>query len=403
MIPIEEVQAVFTASYIILFLLACGIYTICLFAYRLLLSPLARFPGPKLAAITSWYEVYFDVVLDGRFMWEIDRMHEEYGPIVRINPFEIHIKDADFYNTLYAGPTKKRDKYSWFLSTGVPTSTFSTADYDHHRLRRGMLSPYLSRAAIRDLESVIQQKVHLLCGHLRSAMEKRAAMELHQCFISLAVDIVSTYAFGKSNGFNLLNAGALDDKWKAGINGSFEKFLLTRHFPWLIGLFRLLPLSISALICPSCRNIYSMETEIETQMISVYLKNRDGISENGIFPEIMNNEKLPAAERMLPRLTDDAKLLMVAGTDAPSQVLAITMFHILHNQSVYRKCQGELEDNIPNPQDIPPLRVLERLPYLTAIIKEGLRISAVVTSRLPRIVPDEKLEYRGWQIPAGVR
>ena len=101
-------------------------------------------------------------------------------------------------------------------------------------------------------------------------------------------------------------------------------------------------------------------------MVSVYLKNRDGFSENGIFPEIMNNEKLPAAERMLPRLTDDAKLLMVAGTDAPSQVLAITMFHILHDQSVYRKCQGELEDNIPNPQDIPPLRVLERLPYLVS-------------------------------------
>lgn len=271
MIPIEEVQAVFTASCIILFLLACGIYTICLFAYRLLLSPLARFPGPKLAAITSWYEVYFDVVLDGRFMWEIDRMHEEYGPIVRINPFEIHIKDADFYNTLYAGPTKKRDKYSWFLSTGVPTSTFSTADYNHHRLRRGMLSPYLSRAAIRDLESVIQQKVHLLCGHVRSAMEKRAAMELHQCFISLAVDIVSTHAFGKSNGFNLLNAAALDDKWKVGINGSFEKFLLTRHFPWLIGLFRLLPLSISALICPSCRNIHFIETVRYNQMnLNIY-------------------------------------------------------------------------------------------------------------------------------------
>jgi cytochrome P450 len=36
-------------------------------------------------------------------------------------------------------------------------------------------------------------------------------------------------------------------------------------------------------------------------------------------------------------------------------------------------------------------------------VKEGLRISAVVTTRLPRIAPDEALIYGKWRIPAGVR
>jgi cytochrome P450 len=36
-------------------------------------------------------------------------------------------------------------------------------------------------------------------------------------------------------------------------------------------------------------------------------------------------------------------------------------------------------------------------------VKEGLRISAVVTTRLPRIAPDEALIYGRWRIPAGVR
>lgn len=36
-------------------------------------------------------------------------------------------------------------------------------------------------------------------------------------------------------------------------------------------------------------------------------------------------------------------------------------------------------------------------------MKEGLRLSAVVTSRLPRIAPQEQLEVNEWQIPAGVR
>lgn len=49
--------------------------------YRLYLSPLSKFPGPKFAALTLWYEFYFDVVKQGRYSWEIAKMHEHYGKI----------------------------------------------------------------------------------------------------------------------------------------------------------------------------------------------------------------------------------------------------------------------------------------------------------------------------------
>lgn len=37
-----------------------------------------------------------------------------------------------------------------------------------------------------------------------------------------------------------------------------------------------------------------------------------------------------------------------------------------------------------------------------AVIKESLRLSALVTSRLPLISPDNALFFREWEIPAGV-
>lgn len=56
-----------------------AIYLLGLVIYRLYLSPLAKFPGPKLAACSKWYEFYYDVVLRGQFTFQIQRMHQKYG------------------------------------------------------------------------------------------------------------------------------------------------------------------------------------------------------------------------------------------------------------------------------------------------------------------------------------
>jgi hypothetical protein len=52
--------------------------------YRVFLHPLAKVPGPKLAALTTWYEAYYDIVKKGQYIFEVGRMHEKYGKRSRV-------------------------------------------------------------------------------------------------------------------------------------------------------------------------------------------------------------------------------------------------------------------------------------------------------------------------------
>ena len=54
-------------------------YTVYGAVYRLYLIPVSKFPGPRLAALTFWYEFYYDVVKRGQYTWKIRDLHRQYG------------------------------------------------------------------------------------------------------------------------------------------------------------------------------------------------------------------------------------------------------------------------------------------------------------------------------------
>lgn len=55
------------------------VYLLGLVVYRLYFSPLAHFPGSKLAAATGWYETYLDVFKGGQFIFQLEKWHQQYG------------------------------------------------------------------------------------------------------------------------------------------------------------------------------------------------------------------------------------------------------------------------------------------------------------------------------------
>src|ERR1700744_5701082 len=83
------------------------------------------------------YTVYTNVVL---------------GPIVRITPHELHVMDSSFYDEIYAGGNRKRNKYTPFVRFyGVPESVLGTADHNLHHLRRKLLNNYFSKRSISNI------------------------------------------------------------------------------------------------------------------------------------------------------------------------------------------------------------------------------------------------------------
>ena len=87
----------------------------------------------------------------------------------------------------------------------------------------------------------------------------------------------------------------------------------------------------------------------------------------------------------------------------PSRTLTllVTTCQIVANQEIRVKLYRELETAMPNPNVVPPLQDLEQMPYLTAVLLEGLRVGNVSAFRLLRAYPDTALSYGDFKIPAG--
>lgn len=60
-------------------IVASALYGAGLAFSRLFLSPLSKFPGPKLAALTRKYESYYEAVQNYEYVWKIKKLHQSYG------------------------------------------------------------------------------------------------------------------------------------------------------------------------------------------------------------------------------------------------------------------------------------------------------------------------------------
>ena len=116
-----------------------------------------------------------------------------------------------------------------------------------------------------------------------------------------------------------------------------------------------------------------------------------------IFYDILQSNS-PPQEKSTPRLQDEAQLIIAAGVTTTGWALTVASFHIINNPAVFEKLRDELICAMPKPTSQLDCSELERLPYLSACIREGIRLSYGVTARNPRLF-SKPIRYKGWVIP----
>lgn len=99
----------------------CFLFASCAIAliiYRLQFHPLAKFPGPKLTAITTLYEMYFDCFLGGKFSKNIDEMYAKYGMLYSKNNCpDLTSKKAPLFASILGSFTLKTQNISRNFTT----------------------------------------------------------------------------------------------------------------------------------------------------------------------------------------------------------------------------------------------------------------------------------------------
>lgn len=259
------------------------------------------------------------------------------------------------------------------LNRWTRDSAFKTIDHDLHRQRRNQLSPFFSKASVRTLEPLILNKIDRLCTRLE---EESGVVTLTHAFVALTVDIISSVCFGVPYGY--LENKHFAREWHANLVSSSRAGSSIRQFPWLHRVLTYFPRigpraardGVAADMVRQ-RNLRKNIGEVMSRRDRGEKLSGEGLT---IFDSMLDAD-VPVSERSTSRLINEAQAVTGAGAMTTANALDTTFYHLLANPSCMNLLFEELCSAIPDPVSIPSVAELESLPYLNAVVHEGLRLS----------------------------
>ncbi|KAF5870711.1 putative cytochrome p450 protein [Botrytis fragariae] len=336
-------------------------YTVLLYLYRITLHPLASFLDPRLAPITLWYEFYHDFFDGGRYIFKIKEMQENYGPIVRVTLDGLQINDPSFVPELMPAAGRRRNKCVRLMQMfGFVKASAATIDHDSHRMRRGPMSKFFSKESIRRIEPRMKLQIEKLFARLREFQETGEPINCLPMFGAFTNDLISEYAFGFNP--NWLGAPNFNAAFYHMMDGFHNFGPLAVQFSWFIPMINAIPKALRQSMNPGGNKFVEFKQELLSNIDKANRAKAASLQEGKevktLFDEITAS-KIPEIEKQRSRLLDEARNILIAGTETTSLTLSALTFYLLSNPKILVRLRDELKTALPDPSIEPILKDME--------------------------------------------
>ncbi|KAM0277611.1 hypothetical protein ACHAO9_012497 [Fusarium lateritium] len=385
------------------------LYMLFLVIYRLIFHPLAPFPGPLLCRISWHYQMYFEAIRGGMMLERLPGLHEKYGPIVRINPNEVHIKDPQVFHEIYGQKTKfTKDPFAY--SFGVPTAINVLLDPIVHRQRREMLNPSFSKRRINMLEDLMYEELDRVFEKITEFVNQGRVIPIQEAYYCYAGDIISRVIFGKC--LNLIEMPDFATDKIEEIRGFTKGVWISIHFGAIRNLMMNMPQWLVRMMNESWVGIIDFtEAEASRAITNYHMEGREPKSakDETIFDRLLDANQKSEKERGikskfgLKELTDEGVSLLIAGLETTATTITHATYYFHKYPHVQSRIMAELNSIKLDENGRMPIQQIEAQPYFVGFIKETLRFSHGIPGRLTRVVPRGGLTVpsAGKTIPAG--
>lgn len=381
-----------------------------------------RIPGPRLFALTKWRLAWEDY--RGRRTRTIHRLHQAYGPVIRIGPNEVHFNSLTALRKIYgAGSGFERTTFYRMFDVYGRQNLFTFHSSSQHGERKKLLANAYSKSAI--LQS--RTNVDSLLRNVREymALLERQEGKDNNVFETLhyfSLDSITNFLYGpRLGGTSAVSGSAADRKLLDDIHDPSRRSLssFAVHVPkltkWLY--------SRSGVLEACVRPILPMQkpatyTAIRVHALKAMRDTRaafdtdclDGDAGPTIIGRLFKQQHAVAKDGRPAGLADldmasECADHLLAGIDTTADTLTFLFWALSlpENKHMQKRlieevsnANGELDGN----GNLTPTAA-DKLTYLDAVMKETLRLYAPLPASEPRCYPYGNTFIDGYTIPTG--
>lgn len=362
-------------------------------------------------------------VINGTLHAKIKALHDIYGPVVRVAPNELSFIAPEAWKDIYSDKPYGLERSETFYGIAKKSALFGVTHRDNARIR-GAISIALRASGRRGYEENIGRHAHLLLeqlglmakdnacdGRPDSMAREEITVDIVRWLNFTAFDIAGNLIYG-GEPFGCLRRKAFHP-WVELIFTWFETAIKLCSIRYYTPLDRVL----MWLVPTSLINFKQMEEferlgrdRVRKRILSADDEiDGEGAEDNdkgygrASPTDVLSHIKLSncGATMTMAEMEADLHLLAIAGSETVATAISGTMNYLCQDPAALKTLADEVRSALTVEADLTIANV-SRLPYLTAVLKEGLRIGAPAPFSFPRVVPLKGASIHGYWVPGRV-